>query len=125
MSDRLRPTDPQPAPAVTESGLVIQDVVADEVRGLGPIGALVAADVAERRAHGLAKYGTVLRPFNGRDAFVDLYQELLDASQYARQIIAEALLAGADGPVAGLYGQLLMMCVQVRAQLVDQETDGA
>jgi hypothetical protein len=116
-------TAPQPPPAVTQSGLVIQDVVADEVRPLGPVGTLVAADIEERKAQGLAKYGTLLRPFNGRDAVVDLYQELLDACQYARQVIAEEMVTGSAAPVSGLYGQLVMMAVQVRAMLVERDED--
>jgi hypothetical protein len=50
---------------------------------------LVMADVAERKAQGIAKYGTPLQPFNGRDALVDAYQEALDLCQYLRQAIYE------------------------------------
>lgn len=38
---------------------------------------------------GRERYGTPLQAFNGRDAMVDLYQELLDAAVYARQVLAE------------------------------------
>ena len=34
-------------------------------------------------------YGTGLQTFNGRDALIDLYQELMDAVMYLRQLIAE------------------------------------
>lgn len=50
---------------------------------------LVVDDLAQRMAHGIEKYGTPLQAFNGRQAIVDLYQELLDAACYARQIIEE------------------------------------
>lgn len=50
---------------------------------------LVIADIAERRRIGTERYGTPLQAHNGRAAFIDLYQELLDAVQYARQIIEE------------------------------------
>lgn len=50
---------------------------------------LVIADMRERDAGGLAKYGTRLQPGNGRDALVDAYQEALDLCVYLRQAIAE------------------------------------
>lgn len=50
---------------------------------------LVMADMYQRDALGRAKYGTPLQPHNGRDALVDLYQELLDAVVYTRQAIFE------------------------------------
>jgi len=50
---------------------------------------LVLKDMADRRVVGIKRYATPLQPFNGRDALVDLYQELLDAAVYARQLICE------------------------------------
>lgn len=50
---------------------------------------LVIEDMTERRVMGLAKYGKPVRPFNGRSALIDLYQELLDACVYIRQGIEE------------------------------------
>ena len=50
---------------------------------------LVAADVAERKRVGIERYGTPLQAFNGRDALRDLYEELLDAVQYVRQLMYE------------------------------------
>lgn len=50
---------------------------------------LVAADLAARRAIGIQRYGTPLQPFNGRDPLRDLYEELIDAVQYVRQVIYE------------------------------------
>ena len=50
---------------------------------------LVLADVAERKRIGIERYGTPLQGFNGRDALVDLYQELLDACVYVRQVLFE------------------------------------
>jgi len=46
-------------------------------------------DLEARAAMGAAKYGTRLRAHNGRDALIDLYQELLDALVYARQYLEE------------------------------------
>jgi hypothetical protein len=50
---------------------------------------LVMADIAARREVGIQRYGTPLQPHNGRDALRDLYDELLDAACYARQLIEE------------------------------------
>lgn len=50
---------------------------------------LVIGDMAARDQEGLRKYKTRLQPFNGRDALIDLYQELLDAVVYTRQVIEE------------------------------------
>lgn len=50
---------------------------------------LVLADVAERKRIGIERYGQPVLPHNGRDALVDLYQELLDAVMYVRQVIYE------------------------------------
>jgi hypothetical protein len=56
----------------------------------GPhIADMVAVDLAERKALGIRTYGVALTTFNGRDALWDLYEELLDACCYLRQLIAE------------------------------------
>jgi hypothetical protein len=47
-------------------------------------GALLYA-MSERRDLGIARYGTPLRPHNGRDVNRDLREELLDALAYAAQ----------------------------------------
>lgn len=59
---------------------------------------LVIADMRERDAEGLRKYGTRLQPGNGRDPLVDAYQEALDLVVYIRQAIAER--DDADAPPA-------------------------
>lgn len=50
---------------------------------------LVQKDFQYRDHVGREKYGTPLQPHNGRDALTDLYQELLDACVYTRQVIYE------------------------------------
>lgn len=50
---------------------------------------LVIRDIAERKRVGVARYGTPLQGFNGRDALMDAYQEALDLVQYLRQAIYE------------------------------------
>lgn len=43
----------------------------------------------KRREKGIETYGTPLQPFNGRNAFQDLLDELLDACVYAKQAFLE------------------------------------
>jgi hypothetical protein len=50
---------------------------------------LVIADIEARKVVGLERYGTLLQPFNGRDALMDAYAEALDLCQYLRQEIEE------------------------------------
>ena len=50
---------------------------------------LVIADMQGRDAAGTRKYGTQLRPHNGRDYLVDAYQEALDLAVYLRGAIYE------------------------------------
>lgn len=49
----------------------------------------VTDDLVARAKMGIRKYGTPLRAHNGRDALNDLYQELLDAVMYIKQLIME------------------------------------
>ncbi len=50
---------------------------------------LVIKDMRQRDAIGVKRYGTRLEPFNGRNALVDAYQEVLDLAVYLRQKIYE------------------------------------
>jgi hypothetical protein len=50
---------------------------------------MVIADIVKRKQLGIETYGTVLQANNGRDALRDLYEELLDATMYIRQILEE------------------------------------
>ena len=50
---------------------------------------LVMNDMRDRDEWGRSKYKTPLQPFNGRNASVDFYQEILDATVYCRQKIEE------------------------------------
>lgn len=49
----------------------------------------VIADMRARDDLGINKYGTRLKPLNGRDALVDAYQEALDLAVYLKQAILE------------------------------------
>lgn len=54
-----------------------------------PIWDLVVNDMRERDNLGRQRYNTPLRSWNGRDALVDAYQEVLDLAVYMRQEIEE------------------------------------
>lgn len=54
-----------------------------------PIWELVIEDMQERNRIGIEEYGTPLQANNGRNALVDVYQELLDAAVYIKQKIIE------------------------------------
>lgn len=49
----------------------------------------VMADLVEREQLGIARYGTTLQTFNGRDALADAYQESIDQTQYLKQALME------------------------------------
>ena len=55
----------------------------------GDVWLLVLQDMEERRLHGIEKYGVPVQPYNGRDALIDSYQEVLDQCVYLRQAIEE------------------------------------
>jgi hypothetical protein len=67
------------------AALVCRDLRA---RG-GELAELLCADIEARAEVGRAKYGQRLRASNGRRGLVDLYQELLGAAMYVRQVIEE------------------------------------
>jgi hypothetical protein len=71
---RLRPGD-QPLPARNDG--------ADDIQSL------VIADIEARRQIGIGRYGTALKPFNGRDGHRDRYEEMLDWLMYERQLQVE------------------------------------
>lgn len=50
---------------------------------------LVKEDMTKRNIFGMAKYGTPLQAFNGRDALQDAYEECLDLCVYLRTAIEE------------------------------------
>lgn len=58
-------------------------------KGQTDIYPLVLKDIEARVKAGKQKYGTLLQSHNGRDALWDLYQELIDAAMYIRQVIEE------------------------------------
>ena len=73
MGLKHRPGD-QPLPAVNELPYV-QDALTDYID--------------RRKKVGIERYGTALKPHNGRDALRDLFEELVDASLYCAQMLLE------------------------------------
>lgn len=68
---------------------VIEDQPAPTVNDGPAVWDLVIADMKARDEIGQERYGVRLQPHNGRDVIIDLYQELLDATVYMRQLIYE------------------------------------
>jgi hypothetical protein len=58
--------------------------------------------MAKRKLFGVKKYGTVLHPFNGRDALRDAYEEAMDLCVYLRQAIEER--DASEQPIRNLRG---------------------
>jgi hypothetical protein len=54
-----------------------------------PVFKQVIRDIEKRAETGKASYGTYLQPFNGRSAAQDLYEELIDAALYIKQLMIE------------------------------------
>ncbi len=59
------------------------------VEGSGDIIGALIAQLEQRRAIGLRRYGRPLQAFNGRDVHRDHLDELLDAAAYAEQVRLE------------------------------------
>lgn len=49
----------------------------------------VCKDLQARASLGEKKYGERLRPFNGRSALQDAYEEALDLANYLKQLLIE------------------------------------
>lgn len=62
------------------------------------IATLVQQDIERRAQFGEKKYGQRLQPNNGRNALLDVYQEILDAAMYIRQRLTEEGVLGRDLP---------------------------
>lgn len=97
MAHALRTAQPWPVhnDSVSIHQLVIADILSRDVHwdlSIGParhIRDRVADDLLARRNLGTMLYGTPLQAHNGRNALLDMYEELLDAACYARQYLAE------------------------------------
>jgi len=84
------------------------------VKGSGSVVDDLVAMLHSRREFGRAKYGTELQPFNGRDAYLDALQELVDLFQYLHQAQMERAKLEAD--IAKLREEISGL----REELVDE-----
>ncbi len=87
-----RPGD-QPLP-VPNDGPVMHDLLCADLEARAAWApAERISDIAEhvqaRKQLGLDRYGSFLQAHNGRDALLDLEEELIDAAVYARQVQEE------------------------------------
>lgn len=73
---------PQPPPTAGE-GPAVWPLIYDSTALVIPD--WLRADMRARHELGVAKYGTALKVWNGRDAVIDAYQEALDLIVYAKQ----------------------------------------
>ncbi len=92
MSEQLRHREgDQPIPTVGQEN--VQEALVQDLLQLidfnGGKGHQVIDDLQTRTALGIKRYGTPLQTFNERDAKQDLYEELLDAAQYCKQVLME------------------------------------
>jgi hypothetical protein len=69
------------------NGIDVAVEVAKDLRAMGFEN--IAEDIEARIRLGEKKYRTRLKAHNGRDAMLDLYQEILDGINYARQLVIE------------------------------------
>lgn len=118
---KLRPGD-QPLPISVDTRCV-QDAVIDDLRKYpGDLGLDIAnaviSDLEKRKVLGMERYGSVLRPFNGRDCKLDAYQECLDLLNYAMQCRMEL---GFNDVWDGLYrlARFAALCIKTSMVLDD------
>ena len=93
----------------TGNGIDVAVEVAKDLRAVGLEN--IAEDTEARIRLGEKKYGTRLKANNGRDAMLDLYQEVLDGCNYAKQLVIENKDNG------DLFNQLVSLAITVKARL--------
>lgn len=97
----------QPMP--TGNGIDVAVEVAKKLREFGF--EHIAEDTEARIRLGEQKYGTRLKANNGRDAMLDLYQEVLDGCNYAEQLVIENKDDGS------LFKSLVALAVFIKGKL--------
>lgn len=83
--------------------------------------AVIIGDLQARKRLGLERYGSLLQAHNGRSALRDLYEELLDAAVYAKQVQEETVAAQRRLDIDPVYLDLLGRLTQVR-RLLDEHS---
>jgi hypothetical protein len=64
-------------------------------------------DLLDRAEVGYKRYGAYLQPYNGRNNFLDAYQECLDMAKYMRNQMEET---PGDPVLISHYGEVLDLC---------------
>lgn len=88
---KLRPNQVRKAIGLREiTGMdVVKDQPMPKPAGGPAMQDLVIADIEERKAIGIERYGQLLKAHTGRDPLIDAYQEALDLCIYLRQVVYE------------------------------------
>lgn len=114
MSENIKPKDrpgDQPLPVPNDGPSMHDLVCADlEARWTARLSPGIVSDMQARKQLGLERYGCLLQKNNGRDAKLDLYEELLDAVAYAKQVQVER--GGVD--ISTVYDSLITALIVVR-----------
>ena len=112
---------PEPPPVHSVDGVEVWPVIIGIAEGSCPE---LVPYMRARHEFGVAKYGCSLRTNNGRNALVDLLQEILDAIAYATQCALEN-----DGPLgdqaAQLSGKIGLLAVAVLDVIDQRDLDQA
>ena len=117
---------PEPHP-IPNSNPHIADWVMADVAAAGNVylsqslASQILTDLKARKKKGFESYGTALQAHNGRNALMDLYQEVTDGVQYARQVQEE----GVTPAIQPIYANLFAMMIRVKQLLNEQEGSSA
>lgn len=86
---------------------------------------ILVPDIEARIASGEKKYGTRLKTHNGRNAVLDLYQEVLDGINYSMQNVLEKAPLGSKAvePYSQLFNELTGLAIRVKNLLLAQEVE--
>ena len=114
-----KPYDTQPTPTPTAEHrtpilkAVLTQIAGRSKEGADPVTLAIMEDTRKRVEKGKRLYGEELHTHNNRNATRDLYEELLDALLYARQVQLEA---GEDIPNVSRIEDYLLRSVYILAE---------
>jgi hypothetical protein len=104
----------QPAPVESAGSVeVYPEVYAIARAHLANVAPETIEVLRQRRQQGIERYGRELHTDNGRNAWADLAQELVDAAMYAAQIVLEGEDDGSDGPAYDIAEALIDLLDEV------------
>jgi hypothetical protein len=98
---------------------VIRDVVGARDVVPADLRAALIAKVEERRSKSLAKYGVLLRAWDGRHAIGDALDAAVDLASYLRQGMIEWGAPNGDAEVADALASAYSAALRVAADLVE------